>query len=154
MGVNRRPDSSTPSPGNHRTRRPATAKLSMVFIKIFLNLAGGDDRDRAVGVVENRVLDRADAGGPRRSVGRNSAVPKVQRGHLHPPLRVRSRSFQLSVAGEGAVGHEASDTRSRDLGACQFGQREMADSLDAVISLTRVACRRFATTCASRWVTS
>jgi hypothetical protein len=40
------------------------------------------------------------------------------------------------------------------LGSLPGGQRELAAELDAVISLTLVDCRRFATTCASRRVTS
>ena len=42
----------------------------------------------------------------------------------------------------------------QDLGPLSAGQREKVDWLDAVISLTLVACRRFATTSQSRWVTS
>src|SRR6266568_709828 len=59
-----------------------------------------------------------------------------------------------SVAAGGAARHEASDTRCRDLGPCQADQRETAGWLDAVISLTLVACSRFATTRASRRVSS
>src|SRR5689334_25267464 len=57
------PFSGTLRSGRTSTQRPSTATSPIVFM--FVPLLSGcvrDDRDRAVGVIEDRVLDRSDAG--------------------------------------------------------------------------------------------